>query len=34
MNLNDDFFGKVKKKTNVDKETIIDLAKRLKENNM
>ena len=34
MNLNDDFFGKVKKKTNVDKETIVDLAKRLNENNM
>ena len=34
MNLNDDFFGKVKKKTNVDKESIIDLAKRLNENNM
>lgn len=34
MNLNDDFFGKVKNKTNVDKETIIDLAKRLNENNM
>ena len=34
MNLSDDFFGKVKKKTNVDKESIIDLAKRLNENNM
>ena len=34
MNLNDDFFSKVKKKTNVDKENIIDLAKRLNENNM
>lgn len=34
MNLNDDFFGKVKNKTNVDKETIMDLAKRLNENNM
>ena len=34
MNLNDDFFGKVKKKTNVDKESIIDLAKRLNDNNM
>jgi len=34
MNLNDDFFGKVKKKTNVDKENLIDLAKRLNENNM
>ena len=34
MNLNDDFFGKVKKKTNVDKDSLIDLAKRLNENNM
>lgn len=34
MELNDDFFGKVKKKTNVDKDTLIDLAKRLNENNM
>jgi len=34
MNLNDDFFSKVKKKTNVDKESIISLAKRLNENNM
>ncbi len=34
MNLNDEFFGKVKKKTNVDKETLIDLAKRLNEDNM
>ena len=34
MNLNDDFFGKVKNKTNVDKDTIIDLAKRLNEDNM
>ena len=34
MNFNDDFFSKVKNKTNVDKETIIDLAKRLNENNM
>ena len=34
MELNDDFFGKVKKKTNVDKESLIDLAKRLNENNM
>ena len=34
MNLNDEFFGKVKKKTNVDKDTLIDLAKRLNENNM
>ena len=34
MELNDDFFGKVKSKTNVDKETLVDLAKRLNENNM
>ena len=34
MNLNDEFFGKVKNKTNVDKETLVDLAKRLNENNM
>ena len=34
MNLNDDFFSKVKKKTNVDKESIISLVKRLNENNM
>ena len=34
MDLNDDFFGKVKNKTNVDKDTLVDLAKRLNENNM
>ena len=34
VNLNDDFFGKVKNKTNVDKDTLVDLAKRLNENNM
>lgn len=34
MNLNDEFFGKVKKKTNVDKDTLVDLAKRLNEDNM
>ena len=34
MEFNDDFFGKVKKKTNVDKDTLVDLAKRLNENNM
>ena len=34
MNLNDDFFGKVEKKTKVDKDTLINLAKRLNENNM
>ena len=34
MNFSDDFFGKVEKKTKVNKETLIDLAKRLNENNM
>jgi len=34
MEFNDDFFGKVKDKTNVDKDTLVDLAKRLNENNM
>lgn len=34
MNFNDDFFGKVEKKTKVDKETLINLAKRLNEDNM
>ena len=34
MELNDDFFGKVKSKTNVDKEKLVYLAKRLNENNM
>lgn len=34
MNFNDDFFGKVEKKTKVNKETLINLAKRLNENNM
>lgn len=34
MDLNDEFFGKVKKKTNVDKDTLVDLAKRLNEKNM
>ena len=34
MNFNDDFFGKVEKKTNVNKETLINLAKRLNEDNM
>ena len=34
MNLNNDFFDKVKNKTNVDKDILIDLAKRLNENNM
>ena len=34
MSLDDNFFGKVKEKTNVDKSTLVDLAKRLNENNM
>ena len=34
MNLDDNFFLKVKDKTNVDKDTLIDLAKRLNDNNM
>lgn len=34
MNLNDDFFGKVEKKTKVNKDTLISLAKRLNEDNM
>lgn len=34
MNFNDEFFGKVEKKTKVNKETLISLAKRLNEDNM
>ena len=34
MSFDDSFFGKVKNKTNVDKDTIVSLAKRLNENNM
>ena len=34
MNLNDSFFKKVEKKTKVDKNTILDLAKKLQEGNM
>lgn len=34
MEFNDDFFGKVKSKTNVDKETLLGLAKRLNSENM
>ena len=33
MALNDSFFEKVEKKTNVDKSTIISLAEKLKNNN-
>ena len=34
MNLSDDFFKKVKNKTNVDKDTIISLATKLNEGKM
>ena len=34
MNLSDDFFKKVKDKTNVDKSTILDLAKKLNDGKM
>ena len=34
MNFNDDFFCKVETKTKVNKDTLINLAKRLNENNM
>lgn len=34
VNFSDGFFNKVKKKTNVDKETIINLAKKLQESDL
>ena len=34
MNLNDDFFKRVEKKTNVSKDTIMDLAEKLNQGNM
>ena len=34
MAFSDGFFNKVKKKTNVDKETILSLAKKLQDGNM
>lgn len=34
MNFNDSFFNKVEKKTKVDKDTILSLAKKLQEGNM
>ena len=34
MNLSDSFFNKVEKKTNVKKDTIINLAKKLQGDNM
>lgn len=34
MNFSDNFFNKIEKKTNVDKNTILDLAKKLQQNDM
>lgn len=34
MNFSDSFFNKIEKKTNVDKNTILDLAKKLQQNDM
>ena len=34
MNFSDSFFKKVEKKTNVDKNTILDLANKLQKNNL
>ena len=34
MNLSDDFFKKVEKKTNVDKDTILSLADKLNKSNL
>lgn len=34
MNLSDSFFNKIEKKTNVNKESIINLAKKLQGDNM
>ena len=34
MNLSDSFFNKVEKKTNVNKDTILNLAKKLQGDNM
>lgn len=34
MNFSDNFFKRVEKKTNVNKEVILDLAKKLQENNL
>ena len=34
LNLSDSFFNRVEKKTNVKKETILDLAKKLQGDNM
>lgn len=34
MNFSDNFFNKVEKKTKVNKNTILDLAKKLQDNNL
>ena len=34
MNLSDSFFNRVEKKTNVNKDTILDLAKKIQGDNM
>ena len=34
MNFSDNFFKRIEKKTNVNKEVILDLAKKLQENNL
>lgn len=34
MNFSDNFFKRIKKKTNVDKNTILDLADKLQKSNM
>jgi len=34
MNFSDSFFNKIEKKTNVDKNTILDLAKKLQQNDI
>ena len=34
MNFSDSFFNKIEKKTNVGKETILDLAKKLQQNDL
>lgn len=34
MNFSDDFFKRIEKKTNVDKNTILDLADKLQKSNM
>ena len=34
MNFSDGFFNRIEKKTNVNKETILDLAKKLQQNDL